>query len=163
MNADGTGVPQQLTHNSVYGDVDPTWSPDGKRIAFMSERDGNWEIYVMNADGSGQANLTNNSANDRQPAWSPKGAKIAFTSDRDGNIEVYAMTAGGRRQTNLTKTAGNDILPSWSPDGRKIAFTTNRDLATAGDEIYTMNANGSGQTGFGGNSTVDDDAPSWGR
>ena len=69
MNADGSNL-KRLTHNTVSDD-DPTWSPDGTRIAFWSTRDGNPEIYVMNADGSGQTNMTNNPDWDYSPAWSP--------------------------------------------------------------------------------------------
>src|SRR5262245_49125199 len=69
------------------------------RIAFTSKRDGNNEIYVMNADGSGQTNLTNNPASDAGPAWSPDGRQIAFGSFRDGNGEIYVMNADGSGQT----------------------------------------------------------------
>src|SRR6266511_3461058 len=98
------------------------------------------EIYVMNADGSGQANLTRNRAADDAPAWSRDGAKMALSSDRDGNYEIYVMNADGSGQANLTHEARTDDLgPAWSPDGTKIAF------ASEGD-IYVMNADGSGQT-----------------
>ena len=69
MNADGSEQ-TNLTDNSA-GDSGPVWSPDGSKIAFVSDRDGDWEIYVMNADGSGQTNLTNNPEDDWAPAWSP--------------------------------------------------------------------------------------------
>src|SRR6266542_3810724 len=68
---------------------------DNGKIAFASNRDGNWEIYAMNADGSGQTDLTNNLANDTQPAWSADGQKLDFTSDRDGNEEIYVMNTDG--------------------------------------------------------------------
>ena len=87
MNADGSGL-TRLTNNSAH-DYEPAWSPDGAKITFYSDRDGNYDIYVI--DGSGLANLTNNSSKDRYPAWSPDGAKIAFTSDRDGQWEIYVM------------------------------------------------------------------------
>ena len=83
MNADGSGQ-TRLTDNQA-GASDPSWSPDGRRIAFVSYRDGNREIYVMNADGSGQTRLTDNPAWDISPSWSSDGTRIAFYSDRDGN------------------------------------------------------------------------------
>ena len=73
MNADGSGV-ARLTNNSA-DDYLASWSPDGRRIAFISTRDGNFEIYAMNADGSGVARLTNNSADDRAPSWGPPPAR----------------------------------------------------------------------------------------
>ncbi len=85
------------------------------QIAFVSRRDGNSEIYVMNADGSGQTNLTNNPASDTFPAWSPDGSRIAFTSDRDGNQEIYVMNADGSGQTPLTNNPETDNSPVWSP------------------------------------------------
>jgi dipeptidyl aminopeptidase/acylaminoacyl peptidase len=113
-----------------------------EKIAFASNRDGNTEIYVMNADGSNQVNLTNNAGNDFNPAFSPDGSKIAFASDRDGNQEIYVMNADGSNQVNLTNAAGDDFNPAFSPDGSKIAFTSTRD---GNAEIYVMNADGSNQ------------------
>ena len=79
----------------------PAWSPDGRKIAFASERDGNSEIYLMNADGSGQRSLTRNLAYDGDPAWSPDGQKITFVSNRDGRYAVYVMNADGSGQRSL--------------------------------------------------------------
>jgi Tol biopolymer transport system component len=84
-------------------------------IAFQSSRDGNYEIYVMNADGTEQTRLTDNSARDMNPSWSPDGRKIAFHSRRDGNNEIYIMNADGSEQRNLTNNPAHDWLPSWSP------------------------------------------------
>ena len=92
----------------------PTPGPSG-RIAFDSNRNGNYEIYVMNADGTGQTKITNNSANDLVPAWSPDGSRIAFDSYRDGNFEIYVMNADGSGQTRITNNTANDESPDWSP------------------------------------------------
>jgi Tol biopolymer transport system component len=87
------------------GDVQtPAWSPDGRKLAFVSRRDGNSEIYVMNSDGSAQENLTRQPANDSHPSWSPDGRKIAFVSRRDGNSEIYVMNADGSGLRNVTRT-----------------------------------------------------------
>jgi Tol biopolymer transport system component len=123
--------------------VSPTPTPYGGgagQFAFVSERDGNREIYVMNADGSGVRNLTTNPADDRDPAWSPDGGQIAFHSMRDGNGEIYVMNADGSNPRNLTNNPASDFHPAWSPDGRQIAFYSDR----SGDgEVWVMNADGS--------------------
>jgi len=98
----------------------------------------------MNADGSGQTNLTNDPAADLSPAWSPDGTKIAFNSDRGGGAQdIYVMNADGSGMTRLSDDPAEDARPDWSPDGTKIAFDTNRDGPF---RIYTMNADGGGQT-----------------
>jgi len=112
-------------------------------IAFETERDGNAEIYTMNADGSSATKITNEPALDDEPAWSPDNTKLAFETDRDGNEEIYTMNADGSGQTRITYSPGADFSPAWSPDGRRIAFVSDRD---DNEEIYTMNADGSGQT-----------------
>jgi len=157
MNADGSAQ-TNLTSNTA-SDFDPVWPPDGQRIAFTSDRDGNLEVYVMNTDGSGPTNLTINAASDFFPAWSPDGEKIAFTSNRDGNIDVFVMNADGSGPTNLTSNAASDFLPAWSPDGQKIAFQSDRD-GFGNDEVYVMNADGSAQTRLTSNGAPDQ-GPDW--
>ena len=85
------------------------------KIAFVSFRDGNREIYTMNSDGTSPARLTKNSVSDLYPAYSPDGKKIAFRSGRDGNLEIYTMNAGGGSQTRLTFNEAADTTPSWQP------------------------------------------------
>ena len=93
------------------------------RIVFTSYRDGNFEIYVMDADGGNQENLTNHPASDAAPDWSPDGTKIAFASLRDGNGDIYVMDADGKNVIRLTDGPGEKWHPDWSPDGGEIAFS----------------------------------------
>jgi Tol biopolymer transport system component len=122
------------------------------QIAFTSERDGNAEIYVMNADGSNQTNLINNPANDYNPTWLSEDRQVAFLSDRDGNPEIYVMNSDGTNQARLT-TNFDGRNPVWSPDGRYITFES-------GSEIYAMSADGTNQTRLT-NSLYDNENPVW--
>jgi len=125
--------------------------PTGK-IAFHSARDGNNEIYIMNADGSHQTRLTNHPASDHFPASSPDGRRIAFVSERDGNPEIYVMNVDGTDQTRLTFDPAEDRLPAWSPDGTRIAFNSERE---GNLDLYVMNADGSNPVRLTNNSARD--------
>ena len=144
MKANGTKL-TQLTHQPFYNarpdNARPDWSRDGSRITFTACRAGDesCEIYVMNADGSAQTNVTHNFASDFMSVWSPDGRTIAFASDRDGNSEIYVMNADGSNPVRLTYTDATDQYPGWSPDGSKITFESDRD---GNFEIYVMNADG---------------------
>lgn len=142
------GAPRDLSQHSA-DDYAPEWSPDGNRIAFVSVRDGNPEVYVMNADGSSPQRLTFDEATDTNPTWSPDGASLAFQSDRvntlrnpatalggvqrEANFDIYVVdvviSADGASPSNLrqiTFGSANDEYPAWSPDGRQIAFQSDR-------------------------------------
>lgn len=148
MNADGTGV-SYLTDG-----ISPAWSPDGQQIAFSSHRDGNWNIYVINSDGSNLTRLTNHQDDDWDPAWSPDGRRIAFVARRHDINEIYVMTADGKQQTRLIR---NHRYPAWSPDGQRIAIETFR---TGNSEIWALNADGSNRTRLT-NHPADDLDPAW--
>ena len=118
----------------------PALKANGK-IAFVSDRDGNNEIYVMDADGGNQKQLTNNlpDTSNTEPAWSPDGAKIVFVSQRDDDSQIYVMNADGSNRTRLTNNSTFNTEPDWSPDGSMIVFNFSGFIAV-------MNADGSGQT-----------------
>ena len=117
----------------------PSWSPDGRHIAFESGSYDNPEIYVMGSDGSNPRRLTTDGGS--SPSWSPDGRHIAFESFRDGNREIYVMDSDGSNLRRLTNDPGRDESPSWSPDGRHIAFMSTRDYDWG--EIYVMGSDGS--------------------
>jgi TolB protein len=108
--------PRQLT-SAVGNELAPSFSPRGDRIAFETNRDGNYEIYVMNADGSNQRNLTNSPSSDEHGAvWSPDGKRILFYSNRTGNWDVFVMSDTGKNAVNLTNTPDVDEQePVWRP------------------------------------------------
>ncbi len=155
MRGDGSD-PRRLTDNPD-NDMYPTWSADGRNIAFVSDRDENREIYVMKADGSEQINLTHDPAEDWTPAWSPDGKTIAFASYRDANWEIYTMNADGSNPQRLTRGSDADYAPCWSPDGQRIAFQSNRD---GNWDIYVMARDGQGLQRLT-NDEATDSAPAW--
>ncbi len=134
------------------------------QIAFVSDRDGNDEIYVMDIDGKNQQRLTDNRDNDWWPSWSPDGKRIVFVSERDGNREIYVMDADGENPRRLTNNPNEDWYPVWAPDGKRIAFMTLRDGhivdAAPTFEIYVMDADGKNPQNLT-NDPNDDRYPSW--
>ncbi len=129
----------------------------GGRLAFASNRDGDYEIYVINLDGTGLLQLTANTAYDFDPAWSPDGAQIVFASSTDGDAEIKIMNADGSGVHPITDNGVRDADPAWSPDGQWIAFSSERD----GDfEIFIMRPDGSDVRQLTFN-TVDDFNPTW--
>jgi len=178
VNVHGTGLtnltsPLPGPPSAAADNIRCDWSPKGTGIAFTSNRDGNQEIYVVDADGEGLRRLTDAAGSDANPAFSPKGDRIAFESNRDGTPEIYVMNADGSEPTRLTNfsaasTPSNVSVtkPTWSPTGDRIAFQ--RRVGPQGTrghfEVYTMNADGSGVTqitvtpspGFSG-------FPGWGK
>ena len=143
MNRDGTAV-RQLTFDSELDDQ-PTWSPDGARIAFRSNRtlaDGN--IWVMNADGSNQTNITPDplpaTIDNRRPAWSPDGTRIAFASNEGGTYDIWTMKSDGSNRLRISSSDDLDTEPAWSPDGKTIAFR--RSFINGGSDLYIVPAGG---------------------
>jgi Tol biopolymer transport system component len=149
----------QLTDNQT-ADEFPAWSPDGTQIVFVSGRDGNYEIYTMDANGDNETNVSNDARFDNDPAFSADGQKIVLVrQDNNADTEIYKMDTDPATNdaTRLTKNSANDLQPAWSPNGQKIVFASLRD----GDaEIYTMKPNGTDLRRLTKNSTIDD-APDW--
>ncbi len=136
MQADGSDI-RRLTV-SLGLDVKPTWSPDGRQIAFRTQRDGNDEIYVMDANGTCNRNLTNSRVDDRSPAWSPDGRTIAFDHFFEPTFQdIAVIDVDGIDLQRVTTGSGE--YPSWSPDGQRLAFASAR---TGQYEIYVINRDG---------------------
>ena len=147
------GTATRLTVSNFSSD--PAYSPDGSRIAFRSGGALGYDIFVMNADGSGRRQLTDtgsagsDGSAESEPAWSHDGSKIAFVS----NSEIWVMNADGSDQHPITSNSYDDTEPAWSPDGSKIAFeSSRRDLGDTDRNIYVMDANGNNQTNITANS-----------
>ncbi len=115
---------------------------DAGLIAFQSGRDGNFEIYVMNKDGTGQRRITSSPSNDISPSLSPDDTTILFASDRSGNWEIYSVQTEGGEPRALTSGQGSNSAPSWVFEGTKILFVSTRDAING--ELYQMNPDGSG-------------------
>lgn len=128
------------------------------KIAFVSNRDGNKEIYVMGTDGKNQTRLTQNQTDDTSPDWSPDGKRIAFRSSRDGDYEIYIMDVDGKNQIRLTQNQARDQNPAWSPDGKRIVFASRQNDGNLG--IYVMDMDGKNQTRLTQNK-ADDQNPAW--
>lgn len=150
--------------NDMFG----AFSPDGRQIAFTSDRTGDPEIFVANRDGSGVRQLTAMPGRDAHPAFSPDGRWLAFQSPRDGgDVQLYVMPAGGGEPRRVVRTTGFCGVPVWSPDGRQLVFQCSGQVrgpgsATAPWRLYLVNADGRGlrQISFGpGN----DQVPVWSR
>ena len=177
------GVALNRGGTDALGHSTPTWSPDSSKLAFSSDETGELDIYVMSAEGTERANLTNRDAKDMEPSWSPDGEWIAFLSRSQGRTDIHRVKPDGSGLSSLTNfPAQLYSRPVWSPDGTKIAFTSNRDAdpppqvgptpvpyfeeapefpaAAPRPELYVMNADGSGQTRLTFNRFFDGN-PSW--
>jgi TolB protein len=138
------GIPMHRLTSVVHAYA--TFSADGKQIAYQSNASGNWDIYLMNIDGTGVKPIIASAAADITPVFSPDGSRIAFVSERDGNRNVYTCDADGQHQRRLTDDRGTDLHPAWSADGKHIIFSSNRGKPNADDyDIYQMNADGTDQ------------------
>ncbi len=125
-------------------DVIPDWSPVDDLIAFASLRDGNWDIYVVSADGGEATQITSDPSFDSHPRWSPDGTEIVFQSDRSGNSDIWVIPATGGVARRITYLSYDDTEPCWSPSGGLIAFKADRSDTSDIEQIWTIPADGSG-------------------
>lgn len=147
MNADG-GAERRLTGSDpdtsspqgLFFQVEPAWSPDGTRIAFASRRGGAFDIYVMNADGTGTRRLTSTKESDSHPTWSSDGNQIAFV--RGGLGDIYVMNADGSDARRISDPLAEETDPAWSPDGEWIAYVR-RTPGTPVQEVWLVRPDGS--------------------
>jgi Tol biopolymer transport system component len=163
VNRDGSDL-QRLTNFDTYT-AESVVSPDGKRIAFTSLKDGDLDIYVMNVDGTGLKRLTNTPGYDGGPWWSPDGTKIVYRSHhpadsaqlaqyrtllaanmvRPSQVELFVMNADGSDQRQITKLGGANFGPSWTRDGRRIIFASNyKNPRSRNFDLFLVNIDGSG-------------------
>ncbi|MEZ4709705.1 MAG: FG-GAP-like repeat-containing protein [Caldilineaceae bacterium] len=155
MQPNGSGL-RQLTHFQTSNfdfaqhglnlpDDHPAVTPDGKKIVFASDRASpdNWEIHIMDVNGSDIRRLTTSDGLDTEPVVSPDGTQIAFASARGGNLDIWLMDIDGQNPQQLTSHSQEEIEPAWSPDGAKIIFS--RITGDHEKELFLMNADGSGQ------------------
>jgi Tol biopolymer transport system component len=148
MIPDGTGV-RQLTKSGLYHSLD--WAPGAAKIVAENGHD----IYALNADGSGNRNLTNTpNVREAEPVWSPDGKKIVFNRDFD----IYVMNADGSGQRNLTRSTAREGEPNWSPDGKKIVYIGPR---LGNSAVYVMNADGSGKKNLTDGTSRWEGGPRW--
>jgi TolB protein len=134
MNADGGDVTQVTS--GPGNDLWPDLSPNGRYVAFASNRTGNFEIYVLDLRDGTLTNVSTSTADDNWPRWSPNGHQLAFHSNRAGNYDIFVVNADGSELRAVTTDAALDQWPDWSPDGKRVAFRRGNDVhvADAGGE-----------------------------
>ncbi len=137
---DGSGI-KKLT-GRYSKNFSPVLSPDASLVAFYSNNDGDYDIYIMNTDGTGLTNLTDNdTAGDYMPVWSPDGKKICYYSDESGNSDIYTINIDGSGKHNITASQGEDYSPVWSPDGKTIYYVSSSGTTF---DIYSISPDGTG-------------------
>lgn len=170
IHPDGSNLRRLTTNNA--DDQGAVISPDRTKIAFKTNRDdcnasgscgGNYNIYVMNSDGTNPTRLTDDPAHDQGPSWSPDGSKIAFGSQRSNGFHIYIMNANGSNQTKITQSGTRNRTPNWHPSQNKIAFTCDGPTLADGGlntELCVINTDGTGMVKILGGNTQES-VPSW--
>jgi hypothetical protein len=154
---DSGGQGDRVVSTDIVPDARATWSPDGSRMAFVGDRDGPADIYVLDLANGELTNLTDSPEDEGDPAWSPDGETIAYWSLLTGNQEIFTIPAAGGEATQLTQQPADDADPAWHPQSSSLAFASNRD----GDwEILVMDATGQNQQALTDDGSDDQD-PAW--
>jgi Tol biopolymer transport system component len=151
-----SGGPATAITDDLYDARQPSWSPDGKSIAFMSDRDGYWHIWSIGRDGKNAKVLTSGPFYDQEPDWSPDGTHIAFSSNRTTNLAIWDLDVQSGEIHIITKNSANNIKPTWSPNGSEIAFVSERSSSRG---IYAVTLNGTERLLKATNGNVG--TPSW--
>ena len=138
VNIDSS-IARPITKETGGSNKNPVWSPDGSHLAIASSRSDDYELFVLDLDGSVVHQLTDNHSTDDEPAWSPGGGQIAFRSDRTGDVEIFVMGSDGSGVRQLTDSPAEDWSPTWSPDGGSLAFASNRN---GNWDIFVMRSDG---------------------
>ncbi len=137
--ADADGYNAQILLESPEPLLSPSWSPDGKKLAYVSFEGKNSAIYVQDVFSGSRERVSAFEGINSAPAFSPDGSRLAMTLSKDGNTEIYIMNIANRSLQRITRNAGIDTEPSWSPDGQRLAFTSDR---SGGPQIYEVAVSG---------------------
>ncbi|WP_373603817.1 Tol-Pal system beta propeller repeat protein TolB [Aggregatibacter sp. HMT-949] len=145
--ADYDGYNQFIVNRSSQPIMSPAWSPDGKRLAYVSFENKKSQLVVQDLGSGARKVVASFPGHNGAPAFSPDGSRLAFASSQDGTLNIYVMSANGGVVTQLTRGSGNNTEPSWSPDGNSILFTSDR---SGSPQVYLMSASGGSASPIGG-------------
>ncbi|MEL6405882.1 MAG: PKD domain-containing protein, partial [Chloroflexota bacterium] len=138
LTATNDGGSSQPVTQQLTVEAEAVVSPQGP-LLFVSNREGNLEIYITDANGQNASNVTNDASNDIDPVWSPDGTRIAFASNRLGDNDIFVLTISDLSVTQITTSGANDVQPSWSPDGTQLAFASDRNNLGVNNDVFVVN------------------------
>ena len=152
------GKSRNLTRSSGVADWSPSWAPTGEKIAYFSNQGGEFDVWVMDRDGSSKKRLTHDPAIDEYPSWSPDTRRIAFQSTRDGEFDIFVMESDGDNPVNITHHPAREQWASWSPDGEWIAFMSDRE---GGEDVFVVRPDGSDVRNLTATPDLQESHPAW--